>query len=282
VFRKLAESLEQSGTANGCVQRLGKNIKGYGGEMIDIEAVLRDCVAAARASGWTAEEIHPAPEVIVGLSRPAPRTRHPAPCIYISTGIHGDEPAGPLAARQLLQENSWPPDVSIWLCPCLKPAGFALNRRENREGQDLNRQYLAPEAAETIAHIAWLRRQALFDLCLCLHEDWEARGFYLYEQNPERQPSLAEAVIARVGDVCPIDRSEIIEGRAAHNGIIRPNLDPRARPQWPEAFFLITHKTRLSYTLEAPSDFPLATRVAALVAGVNTALRITAERACSS
>ena len=58
----------------------------------------------------------------------------------------------------------------------------------------------------------------------------------------------------------------------AHNGIIRPGVDPRSRPDWPEAFFLITHKTRLSYTLEAPSDFPLAARVAALVAAVTAAL----------
>ena len=76
-----------------------------------------------------------------------------------------------------------------------------------------------------------------------------------------------------VAQVCPIDRSEIIEGRVARDGIIRPNLDPRERPDWPEAFYLITSKTRLSYTLEAPSDFRLQTRVAALVAAVNAALK---------
>ena len=48
--------------------------------------------------------------------------------------------------------------------------------------------------------------------------------------------------------------------------------DPRTRPQWPEAFYLIMHKARQGYTLEAPSDFPLATRVPALVAGVRAAL----------
>jgi len=47
---------------------------------------------------------------------------------------------------------------------------------------------------------------------------------------------------------------------------------PATRPQWAEAFYLIVNKTRLSYTLEAPSDFPLTTRVNALVAGVNAAL----------
>jgi protein MpaA len=261
------------------VERLGKNIKGYGGERIDIDAVLHDCLAAAQSHGWTIGEIHPAAKLILGLTRPATRpaphatrnTQH-SPRLYISTGIHGDEPAGPLAALQLLQENAWPAGLDLWLCPCLNPTGFQVNRRENREGLDLNRQYRTPEAGETLAHVAWLERQPSFDLCLCLHEDWESHGFYVYELNPDNQPSLAEAMVARIGEVCPIDRSEVIEGRPAHNGIIRPGVDPRARPDWPEAFYLITHKTRLSYTLEAPSDFPLPTRVAALVAGVTAAL----------
>ncbi len=254
------------------MQRLGKNIKGYSGETVDIGAIQRDCIAAAQAHGWTVEEIHPAPKLILGFVRRAIRTTHHTTRLYISTGIHGDEPAGPLTVRRLLQEDAWPPGLDIWLCPCLNPTGFVLSRRENAEGLDLNRQYRAPEAAETVAHVAWLRRQPRFDLCLCLHEDWESPGFYLYELNPDRLPSLAEAIIARVAQVCPIERSEIIEGRPAQNGIIRPNLDPQTRPQWAEAFFLITHKTRHSYTLEAPSDFPLSVRVTALVAAVTTAL----------
>lgn len=264
------------------MQRLGKNISSYSGETIDIDAVLRDCVAAARFNGWTIEEIHTAPRLILGFTRHASRITHDLPRIYISTGIHGDEPAGPLAVLQLLRENAWPDGLDLWLCPCLNPAGFTLNRRGNGQGLDLNRQYLAPEAEETAAHIHWLKRQPSFDLCLCLHEDWESDGFYLYEQNPDQQPSLAETMVTRVSEVCPIDRSEVIEGRPAHNGIIRPNIDPRTRPQWPEAFFLITHKTRLSYTLEAPSDFPVAARVAALTVAVNTAVESISRRHCAS
>ncbi len=208
--------------------------------------------------------------------RVAPKSDEGGSRVYISTGIHGDEPAGPLAVRQLLQENQWPEGLDLWLCPCLNPTGFALTRRENDEGADLNREYLNPKAAETRAHIAWLTRQPDFHLSLCLHEDWESHGFYVYELNPDHQPSLAEAMVARVAQVCPIDRSEIIEDRPAQNGIIRPSVDPRSRPQWPEAFFLLAHKTRLSYTLEAPSDFPLTTRVAALATAVRAALEAAA------
>ena len=256
------------------VERLWKNVQGYYGETIDIAAVTRDCLATARALGWKIETLRASSELeLLTLFRGSSGKVERPFRAYISAGIHGDEPAGPLAVLQLLQDNLWPVDLELWVCPCLNPTGFALKRRENRDGLDLNRQYLEPTALETLAHMAWLKRQPGFDLSLCLHEDWESHGFYLYELNPDNRPSLAEAIINRVADVCPVDPSEIIEGRPAHKGIIRPDVDPRSRPQWPEAFFLLNYKTRLSYTLEAPSDFPLPTRVSALVAGVRAAIR---------
>ncbi len=257
------------------MQRLNKNKGGYHGETIDIRAVLRDIETAARQHGWTAETFgHQGEFKLLALHRRPPSTLNPqlSTKVYLSAGIHGDEPAGPLAALRLLQENHWPANAELRFCPCLNPTGFALNRRENAEGKDLNRDYRHLETAEVRAHIAWLERQPRFDLCLCLHEDWESHGFYVYELNPENRPSLAEGMVARIANVCPIDPSAVIEGREARGGIIRPNLDPQTRPQWAEAFYLIVNKTRLSYTLEAPSDFPMPARVNALVAGVNAAL----------
>lgn len=255
------------------MQRLRRNINSYLGETINIESVLADCFAAARGHKWSVDEIPVASKPsIFALTRSPSRHLHHGPRIYISTGIHGDEPAGPSAVRQLLRENQWPAAATLFLCPCLNPAGFAANRRENDEGLDLNREYRHSKAAETLAHIEWLKRQPALDLCLCLHEDWESDGFYVYELNPDARPSLADHIVAQVAGVCPIDRSEVIEGRPAQGGIIRPSVDPRSRPQWPESFYLLTHKTRLSYTLEAPSDFPLPTRIAALVTAVRASL----------
>jgi murein peptide amidase A len=267
------------------VERLGKNHGGYHGETIDIRAVLRDIAAAARQHGWTIETFgqqgefnlfalhRPSPSTLNSLARRSEaKTAQLSTRIYLSAGIHGDEPAGPVAALRLLQENPWPENAELWFCPCLNPLGFVLNRRENADGKDLNRDYRHGETAEVRAHIAWLERQPMFDLCLCLHEDWESHGFYVYELNPENRPSLAEAMMAGIAKVCPIDPSPVIEGREAKNGVIRPNLDPATRPQWAEAFYLIVNKTRYSCTLEAPSDFPLPTRVNALVTGVKAAL----------
>lgn len=246
------------------MQRLGKNIGGYRGEGIEVKAVLKRFEEAVAGKNWTR-----APNFFA-FSRAVefPRKR-----VYLSTGTHGDEPAGPLAMLQLLEEDQWPADMALWVCPCLNPSGLALNQRENGQGIDLNRDYRHLQSEEVRAHVAWLEQQPNFDLALCLHEDWEAEGFYLYELNPDARPAYAELMVEAVSKVCPIDLSPLIEGREAHGGIVRPQVNLLERPQWPEAFYLITHKTRQSYTLESPSDFPLPTRVAALVAAVQAVLK---------
>ncbi len=264
------------------MRKLGRNHGGYRGETIDVPSVLAAVSTAARRRGWTVETL-PAADAghLLALHRRALEGGGSAGNgrrIYLSAGIHGDEPAGPLAVARLMAEDRWPAGVELWVCPCLNPTGFPLNRRENAAGVDLNRDYRERRTAEVRAHTEWLNRQPDFDLTLCLHEDWEAQGFYLYELNLDGHPSAAEAVMAAVSRVCPIDRSAVIDGRPACDGIVRPVADLAGRPDWPEAFYLVAHKTRHGYTLEAPSDFPLETRVTALQVAVHTLLNYAPER----
>ena len=248
----------------------GLNQGRYLGECIEIDSVLREMEGAAQEHGWDVEVIlDEAGQRLLALSRRVASARASG---CLSAGIHGDEPGSPLAALRLLREDSWPEGIDLYFCPCVNPRGFALNCRGNPSGVDLNRDYRDPKTAEIRAHTGWLERQSRFDLCLCLHEDWESHGFYLYELNPQGLPSLAESMIEEAGRVCPVDRSPVIEGRPAQQGIIRPQVDIEGRLDWPEAFYLIRHKAPLSYTLEAPSDYPLSTRVDGLVAAVNSGL----------
>ena len=177
---------------NLAVKRSGKNNGGYFGETIHIASVMDGIRKAAQKHGWHIETL-PAGSALnlLFLTRtpesPITQPRH----IYISTGIHGDEPAGPLAILQLLELNVWPNDAAFWLAPCLNPTGFPLNTRESADGIDLNRDYLHRRSPEVLTHLRWLQHCPAFDVCFCLHEDWESDGFYLYELNPDSQPSLA-------------------------------------------------------------------------------------------
>ena len=256
------------------MQKLGKNNGRYHGETIDIDHVTAQIHQLALASGWHSDTF---------LHQPALRayrrhTPNPLHRIYLSSGIHGDEPSGPLALLQLLAQNQWPAQTDIWLVPCLNPTGFHLNTRENNAGVDLNREYRHPIHAEVRAHIAWLEQQPSFDLTLILHEDWEASGFYVYELNPENRPSLAEPIIQALNALCPIEAAPTVDGWDCRAGIIRPHVPPGERPQWAEALYLITHKSPQSYTLETPSDYPLPLRVQAHVHAVKTVLNTLATQ----
>jgi hypothetical protein len=218
---------------------------------VPVELVARFSAAAA-VQGFRVETfgtVEACP--LIALTR---WTAGPRPRIYLSAGIHGDEPL---------------------VCPLLNPAGFHRGVRENADAVDLNRDYRQTRSAEIAAHIRWLARQPNFDLAICLHEDWEAKGFYLYELNPLNQLTKAEPMIEAVRSICPIDVSETIDERPALAGILRPEINPAERELWPEALYLQVHHTKLGYTLETPSGFPLAQRIAALRAAVTTAVRLT-------
>lgn len=234
-------------------------------------ALAAEFEVAARAAGFRLEafgEIAGFPLFALTKRTPGPRPR-----IYLSAGIHGDEPAPPLALLELLRAGGFDDRATWFICPLLNPIGFTLGTRENAGKVDLNRDYKDLRSAEIAAHVAWLRRQPNFDLVLCLHEDWESTGYYLYELNPLNRPSLAVPMLEAVVRVCPIDPSQTIDGRdVAAPGIIRPVSDPLQRETWPESIYLRAHHTTLSYTLESPSALPLAQRIAAHRAAVEIAI----------
>jgi protein MpaA len=227
--------------------------------------------AAARSQGFRIERFgevagHP----LLALTK---RTPGPRPRIYLSAGIHGDEPAPPLALLELLERGVLDSRAVWFLCPLLNPIGFTRRTRENAEGLDLNRDYKALRSFEIQAHARWLQHQPNFDLVMCVHEDWESKGYYLYELNPTDRPSLAGAMIAAVEKVCPIETARVIDGREiSERAIIRPVADPLLRELWPESIYLRAHHTTLSYTVESPSSLPLTQRVAAHCAAIETAI----------
>jgi protein MpaA len=253
------------------VNRLGINKGRYHGEGLNIAEYLREFHAAAENRGWQAEHF----ATIAGFDLYGYRRTpsNPKRTVYISTGIHGDEPAGPVALRELVELDRWPADIDLIISPCLNPTGLAAKTRENKNGIDLNRDYRTFKSEEVRAHVHWLNKLPPFDFSLVLHEDWEADGFYLYEVNYENVPSPAQRIIQAVRELCPIQHDTVIDQLwQCRAGVIHPNIAPGDRPLWAEAVYLIVNKTKLSITLETPSDFPLSFRAAAHVRALTAAL----------
>lgn len=232
--------------------------------------------SAATARGFRAE---PLVEVAgVPLVAYTKRTPGPRPRIYVSSGIHGDEPATPESLLHMLESELFDVRATWFLCPLLNPTGYLRGTRETDVGIDLNRDYLDLRSVEIAAHVRWLQRQPRFDVAFCLHEDWETQGFYLYELNPDAQPSPADAMIVAASQHGPIESAATIDGYASLlPGIIRPEADPLLRELWPEAIYLLRHHSSLVYTLETASVLPITQRItthtAALRAALTTLLR---------
>jgi murein peptide amidase A len=238
---------------------------------LDPTALLARFETAAVARGFRAERfgtIDGCP--LLAFTRRTPGVR---PRIYLSSGIHGDEPAPPQALLALLERGAFDDRATWFLMPMLNPAGYRQGTRDTPAGVDPNRDYRARRTPEVAAHVRWLERQPRFNVALCLHEDWEATGFYLYELNPDNQPSLAPTMIAAAATKGLIEPALIIDGRPVHQpGIICPEPDPQLRDQWPEALYLEAFHTRHTYTLETPSGVTLEQRVGTLVHAVEAGL----------
>lgn len=238
---------------------------------LNVADLLSEFRTAGSAQGFRVEEfgridLFP----LLALTK---RTPGPRPRIYLSAGIHGDEPAPPLTLLAMLREGCFGAEANWFICPALNPVGLQTGTREDAQMRDLNRDYQDKLSVEVQAHTGWLQRQAPFELALCLHEDWESTGFYLYELNPTNRPSLAPGMINAVEPIIPIDPAGTIDGRpAAEPGIIRPISDPLLRENWPEAIYLRQAHTTLSYTLETPSAFTLEQRVSAMQAAITAAI----------
>ncbi|MCC7517701.1 MAG: succinylglutamate desuccinylase/aspartoacylase family protein [Verrucomicrobiae bacterium] len=189
-------------------------------------------------------------------------TETEAPGVYASAGIHGDEPAAAWgllawaeAEGERLREENW------MIFPCLNPWGFLRNDRHDAQGRDLNRVF--HEAKHPLV-ASWRRfvGASRFRLSVTLHEDFDARGIYVYQLGNGSR-SLAQRALAAAARVIPCDTRTFIDGHAAKRGVIRPVRKPRFLIGEPEARRLWRRHAEGIVNLETPSEFAFEDRVRA-------------------
>lgn len=202
---------------------------------------------------------------LIAWERPAD-----GPRIYLSSGMHGDEPAGPHALLEFLRAGYFKRPVHWLICPALNPSGLAKGTRENADGVDLNRDYWIKSTQEISAHTTWLDARPAPSLFISLHEDWETSGFYLYEINlGTDEPQRANKIITAVKPWFQPEKGPLIDGHNARDeGWIYHPAEPDIPGGWPEAIYLAKLGCPLSFTFETPSCMPLAARVSAHLAAV--------------
>lgn len=225
----------------------------------DVPHLLKRWQAVARAARLTVQTVHLSGGYpVIFVSSPASAGER----IYLSAGVHGDEPAPVSALLEWAEENGrLLRQLPVAIFPLFNPAGLALNTRVDHRHIDLNRRF----HDSGHPHIkAWWKciGDMAFSSGICLHEDYDACGIYCYELNRSPRVFIADAALGATEHVIGRDPRGSIDGRRAKNGVIRRKRVPDL-PGLPEAIALYLHNTRHTLTFETPSEFCLADRVRA-------------------
>ena len=227
----------------------------------------------AEQRGFTANTIHSsADDHLTVLTR---RSAKDVPSVYLSAGIHGNEPSGVFAIHDLLLEGVLEEAFHWTILPCINVAGIRIGTREHPSGVDLNRDFREPQSPIIRALCEYIGSpDQQYDMAIHLHEDWEPSGFYLYELDRRNDgKSIGRAVIDEIARNHPIADATTIDGHTAENGLIRPVVDPSAMKEgWPEAIFMSQGRCDINLTFETPSKMLIKDRIQMQVSAVKAAL----------
>ncbi len=188
----------------------------------------------------------------------------------IFAGIHGDEPAGTLAAHHLAEWALTMPrelrGFELHVYPVCNPTGLAANTRHSEAGLDLNREFWCDSAQHEVRQLEAALRTECYDVIIALHEDDTSHGVYGFVSGDFLSEHLLEPALAAASRLLPRNEEPTIDGFAAERGIIRegyPGILSAPPEQRPRA---------LEMVFETPFHAPLHLRVEASVVAVQTCL----------
>jgi len=191
--------------------------------------------------------------------------------LAIFAGIHGDEPAGVHALCDLVKALDGLPMMGrqylIHVYPLCNPTGYEDGSRHSRAGKDLNREFwqgsLEPE-------VQLLERELLkerYDGIISLHSDDTSEGLYGFVRGHILTEHLLRPALAAAENALPVNRSSVIDGFHAVEGIIHSAYDGilSAPPK--------TSPAPMEIILESPSHAPLQLQRAAFVLALAEIIR---------
>lgn len=190
--------------------------------------------------------------------------------IGLFAGVHGDEPAGCAALVKfllaLVDEPARGEGYDLFVYPVVNPTGLEDGTRENRAGQDLNREFWRGSAEPEVRIIEEeLRARQLHGL-ITLHADDTCEGHYGYSHGEKLDDLLLRPALLAAERVLPRDRRGTIDGFTAAEGVICDCFQGILAPppeQAPRPFNII---------FETPAQAPMARQIEASVAALDAIL----------
>jgi murein peptide amidase A len=191
--------------------------------------------------------------------------------LYISAGVHGDEAAPPWGLLEWAKSNvKLLQTQRLMIFPVMNPQGLMLNTRADYRGIDINRHFNSEDDPLMLAWRKLLEGRRI-SLALCLHEDYDGQGCYIYELTTLQQ-GYGQRILRDTSRIIPADARKKIDGRAATAGLIIRRIPPEMTGL-PEAIVLHYLGAPVSMTFESPSEFSLTERVAVQKAFLESSLK---------
>ncbi len=181
-----------------------------------------------------------------------------SPTLLITAGIHGDEPAGPFAIINWIENQVFPSDLRIIVIPLINPTGFNNNSRNNDSDRDLNRGF--NKRTDPPIELELLEKSLngeSISLLLSLHEDRGHGGIYLY--HAEVDEKYCEKILNTLSKIIPIVNNKTVYGDVCDNGLIYiglKNKDPKHANSF-ENTIQALGVAQITFETPALSDFNL-------------------------
>jgi len=180
--------------------------------------------------------------------------------IGLFAGIHGDEPEGVYALAEFINYLEAGPELAegftLFIYPICNPDGFIHNRRTLSGGKDMDREFWINSAEPEVRLLEEDLLSQSFHGLISLHTDAKSEGFYGSARGATFTKHLIEPALRAAEKLLPRNRSTIIGGFDAKNGVVRSahegvlSAHPKARPR-PFEITLATPKALPEYEKQA-------------------------------
>jgi hypothetical protein len=181
--------------------------------------------------------------------------------------IHGDEPQGAAALIELARLARGRPEVfrgyEVQLYPLCNPTGYEDGTRHSRRGEDLNRHFWRGSGEPEVAILEREIAARNFHGIVSLHADDTSDGVYGFVRGATISRELLAPALTAAARHLPLNRSSVIDGFRAHDGIIEEGYEGilSAGEIDPRPFEIV---------FETPALAPVDDQVAAAAAALET------------
>lgn len=184
--------------------------------------------------------------------------------------LHGDEPEGAHALVRFLELLEQHPGLAagygLYVYPVCNPTGYVDGTRETRDGVDLGGAFWRGSSAPEIRLLEQELATHAFHGLISLHSDRASEGVYGHVAGAMLTQHLLEPALEAAAQYLPRNRSGLIDGVPARNGIIRRkregvlSVPPGVRPR------------PFQIVLETPQAAPQFLQEQAMVVALGTIL----------